>query len=276
MVHGVMLIKMVNICGNQQNNMRFFLFPLLLIFVATTKIALASESKKLMTGLNHKRAPYSYVENGKLVGLDVEIADEVFSLLDYESHYIDISHARGIKLLEERELDYTVGVIGEGRNNQNFWHSRPYRSELITVVVRRTDKDKYILKEFEDILRYDRATIAARRGAWLGEKFDEFLKSEFSLNKKIVFLPRTAQRLRLLLSNRVDFLIGDKYALLYTAKKMGLENEIHITDLVINRANVCYLFDNTNLDQDFKDELDLAITKVWASEKYFDLFDKYR
>lgn len=251
-------------------------FFLIFYVLAFPMMIYAEDYKVLSTGLNYRRAPYSFKEKGKLYGLDVEISNEVFKQLNYKSEYIDISHARGIKLLQDNEIDYAVGVVQEGQGNGQLWSSRPFRSEIITIVVRRQDQNKYLLNDLSDLNRYSNVTIAARRGAWLGDKFETFIKSKPRLRDKIIFLPRTEQRLRLLLSNRVDVLVGDKYALLYMAKKMGNENDIFITDVVVNKANVCYLFNKEKISQTFADNLDLAIARVWANERYFQLFEKYQ
>lgn len=256
---------------------RFFFFLVLLILTFDIAATEKNENfESISVGISHERAPYCFYDVDKLVGLDVELIANIFSKVQFESRYVDVTYARALKLIESEQLDCAVGGFDDTQANEYTYLSRPFRSEVIQIALRREDKGHYEINELNDLLKYDDLTIAVARGVWLGKEFSKFLKENPQVQKRIVTLPRIAQRIHLLINNRVDLLIEDKYALLYTARRLGVSDKIFLSDYVVNKANVYLLFGKKIVDREFIDELDLAIAEFWATEDYFKIFEKYK
>lgn len=66
------------------------------------------ENKKLVVGLNATFAPFEYVENGKVVGFDVDLINEIGKNLGYEIEIIDQSFDGLIPALKAGKIDIIV------------------------------------------------------------------------------------------------------------------------------------------------------------------------
>jgi Na+/H+-dicarboxylate symporter len=102
--------------------------------------------------------PYSFHNhNGKLVGFDIEIMNQLAIDLDVEIEFVRIFHDQAKPLLESGYLDITSGVPVIPDNMAQFTLTMPYSSQNIAVVVK--DERRAEFTQWEEILQREDLTI---------------------------------------------------------------------------------------------------------------------
>ena len=102
--------------------------------------------------------PYSFHNhNGKLVGFDIEIMNQLAIDLNVDIEFVKIFHHQAKPLLESGYLDITSGVPVIPDNMAQFTLTMPYSSQNIAIVVK--DQRRAEFTEWEKILQREDLTL---------------------------------------------------------------------------------------------------------------------
>lgn len=203
------------------------------LFIAKMTVAVsvflspvAVEAKEPLVILTDPWPPFSLQEEQTIKGLDVEIIEAVFAKLDIPIQLKIYPWKRCLAMVKEQKADAVLdlSVTPERKAFLSFPHEPV--SEGVTVFF--TKKEKQIpFSGLKDL-------TGLRAGALLGYRYcEEIDNAPFILSADRV--KELKQNFKKLLAGRIDFLIAVDLVGHFTAKTMGISDQVH----TIPNANYC-------------------------------------
>ncbi len=163
--------------------------------------------------------PFTINEGQQITGTDVDIIKAVFDQLKIPINLKEYPWKRCLLMMENREADAILGASITPERKAFLFFPDEFVSEGITVF--------FIKKEKEVAFTGLQDLNELRAGALLGYSYcEEIDNSPFM--KKADRVPRLDQNFNKLLLDRIDFLIEVDAVGFYTAKKMGVSDQIRI------------------------------------------------
>jgi len=232
---------------------------LLATFVTLVLLATpaAAESLRIITV---SLAPYGYLEHGRIVGLSHEVGVAIAQEAGYEPSEILASLSRGVHDLTTGEGDIlimipTSEVEGLGMN------LGPMASVEIMVMGR----VRQPLRSVEDVRG---KTVAAVRKA----RYDDRI---IKANGMVVYpTDNYAHSLKMLMAQRVDFVLGPQLGLFYTARQLKLPRKALGKPLVLATMQAC-LFVSPHATPEKIEKIKQARDRLLENGSIQQILDKY-
>ncbi len=210
--------------------------------------------------VNSEWPPYEFIENGKWMGIDVEILREVLQQLGYEVRIKKCPWLRCLGMIKSRNADGTFSVERTAEREKFMFYT-----EEPTAV----GKDVFFyLKnhrfDMENPMRYSCGYVA-------GYAYEDFLKEK---GFKMIRVNDDRTGMTMLVKGRIDLFISDLMVGLYHARKLGVLQYIRWTEPVrINNLYVAFskIDGHETLAKDFTN----ALRVFKRSERYLDILRSY-
>lgn len=98
-----------------------------ILFLMLILSSLSFATKKLYVGTNAEFAPYEYLENGKMVGFDIELMDAIGEELGYEIVWSNMSFDGLLPALQMKKIDAVIAGMSQTPERQKaVTFSMPY------------------------------------------------------------------------------------------------------------------------------------------------------
>ena len=98
-----------------------------ILFLMLILSSLSFAAKKLYVGTNAEFAPYEYLENGKMVGFDIELMDAIGEELGYEIVWSNMSFDGLLPALQMKKIDAVIAGMSQTPERQKaVTFSMPY------------------------------------------------------------------------------------------------------------------------------------------------------
>ncbi len=232
---------------------------LVIAMVACFAACGAEEKETLTMATNAEFPPYEYVEGGKIVGIDAEIAALIAEKLNMELEIVDIAFDSIIPGVQSGKYDMGMAglTVNEDRLEKvNF--STSYATGIQAVIV----------KEGSDIKTID--DLAGKKiGVQTTTTGDIYATGDYG-EEAITRYDNGAVAVQALLADKVDCVIIDNEpAKSYVAANEGLK--ILETEYTVEDYAICFAKDNTEL----KDKVDGALKELIADGSVQKVIDKY-
>lgn len=103
----------------------------------------------IVNGIEAQNPPFEYIDNGKIVGFDIDITNKFAEHLGVKAEFIDTAWSGVIPSLYTKKFDmiWSAMTITEPRK-QAVSFSKPYASDQVEFIVRAGEKR---IKEFKDL-----------------------------------------------------------------------------------------------------------------------------
>lgn len=197
--------------------------------------------------------PYSYLQQMEVRGIDVQSARAVFEKAGYCVTFVDMpSVDRGIEELQEGDVDVLMAASYNNVRAEKAWFSAPYRQETVRLF---SHTKSQITGPSITALFENGATFAVNTGSFAGDAFG-LLQAQYA--QQIVYLSSTAQRLLMLNSGRIDFVVEDHLAGLNIAEENQLLN-IKATDHIVYQNPIHFMLSRKRFTQQQVTELNQLI-----------------
>ncbi|GER65866.1 amino acid ABC transporter substrate-binding protein [Weizmannia acidilactici] len=217
----------------------------------------------LLIGTEGTYPPFSYHENGKLTGYDIDVAKEVAKRLGLKAEFKETQWDAMFAGLNSKRFDMIANQVGiRPDREKKYDFSTPYTVSKAVVIVRKNNTD---IKSFTDLkgkktaqsLTSNYADIAKQNGA------------------QIVSVEGFNQAIQLLTSNRVEATINDSLTYL-DYKKQKPDAQIKVAATANDAGKTAFMFrknsgklvDKVNdaLNDMKKDGTLTKISKKWFGE----------
>ena len=211
--------------------MKKFFVLLLLMFLCT---GCSNREEKLIMVTEASFAPYEYYSDGKIVGVDVDIASEIAKEMGKKLVVKDVAFDSIIHEVKSGKAD--IGVAGisysEERAKQVDF-SVNYTTSKQVVIVRKNSK-------IHDVSEINNKRIAVQ----LGSVADLYVSEEYD-NKNIIRQKKYLAAIQDLKDNKVDCVVMDELP----AKQIVNENnDIRILDEALAEDNYGIIVDKGNTE----------------------------
>lgn len=246
--------------------MKIFKYKSLLLVMMSIAINLtwADDPFKIVTD---PWPPYVYLEEGKTVGIDVDIALAVLNKMGIKGKIEMLPWKRSLTSVKNQEADAILSAaVTDKRKIYLYFPAEPV-SKSWTVFFQRKPRN-IITNSLDDLKGF-------KVGAILGYKYCEELDNSPVLlgASRVVTLD---QSFNMLMSDRIDVLVESEAAGMYKAKEMGISNKIS----VIKGSNYCsvgnYLaFSKKPGSKALAEKFSIELVIFKTTNEYKEILEKY-
>lgn len=205
--------------------------------------------------------PYQFIDNGKLIGMHIDIMDELADRYGFIIEYIHIDgNSNCLAALEKGEADVVLGVMVndnmkyKARLTENISHS-----SICTI----THNAK-----IENIQNRINKLTTTYEDNTISYSFIHNMK-----NLKTIVVSNQSRAFSMLASQRAEALIGVKDSILYQLEKANLENEYTILNNYM--GSVEYVMAVNSGDEDLQRKINNGLQQLRISGKYEEIHDKW-
>ncbi|MGO5428004.1 basic amino acid ABC transporter substrate-binding protein [Fusobacterium mortiferum] len=232
-----------------------------ILFLMLILSSLSFAAKKLYVGTNAEFAPYEYLENGKMVGFDIELMDAIGEELGYEIVWSNMSFDGLLPALQMKKIDAVIAGMSQTPERQKaVTFSMPYllfSSDEHYVIV--NEESSYVKKE---------ELNGKKIGVQIGTMQEEFAKDLGGLPQLYNSWTGALMDLQ---QNKIDAVIiadvsGEEYL-----KTMKGVKKIDVVEENFPGASIALRKGETELAE----QINQAILKIDAEGKYLEILKKY-
>ncbi len=232
--------------------------------LGSDQLARIREAGKITVAMEGTWAPWTYHdETDKLVGFDVEVAQQIAGKLGVEAEFIEGEWDGLLAGLEAGRYDIMVnGVDYTEERAQKYDFSEPYGYIRTAIIV---NKDNTDITSFEDLKGKTTANTISSTYAELAERYGATTTGVDDLN----------QTIELLLQKRIDATLNAEVTF-YDYMGVHPDAELKIAALTEDANHVCIPLRKGEDSQSLREAINQAIAELKAdgtlgqiSEKYF-------
>lgn len=240
----------------------FSIFILIIIGMLTDVLyregLIGDRQSVLVMGTHAGFKPFEYLENGKVVGFDVDIAKEVAKSLGKDLKVEDTAFDGLLPALESGQVDMVVaGMTKTPEREKNVLFSVPYYSAAQKIVVR---KDSLIKNKYE--------LSGNRIGVQLGTTSDTISSKIKGVNViKLQSMPSVLQDLS---SGKIDAAVLDEAPA--NQYVQGFSNLEILSDSLSDEDYAIAIKKNNS---ELKNKVNKVIDEMKKDGRYQNLLDKY-
>lgn len=204
--------------------------------------------------------PYTYLqENGSIIGLDAEIIAEMMMRAGCDYQFKSLPSKRAFAELKDGSVDMLRGATVTEERKALGWFTYPYRNEEIRLMIRKGEADKYPLENLKSIIGR-KINISTGQG-WYGPEYGE-LKENESFRKQLLITHSNIQRVKMLIRNRTDMLLGDPISMIHSAKTCCSEAQVELHPLHLYDGEVSFLLSYKSLSLSDKETINTALLSM--------------
>ena len=232
-----------------------------ILFLMLILFSLSFAAKKLYVGTNAEFAPYEYLENGKMVGFDIELMDAIGEELGYEIVWSNMSFDGLLPALQMKKIDAVIAGMSQTPERQKaVTFSMPYllfSSDEHYVIV--NEESSYVKKE---------ELNGKKIGVQIGTMQEEFAKDLGGLPQLYNSWTGALMDLQ---QNKIDaVIIADVSGEEYLKTMKGIK-KIDVVEENFPGASIALRKGETELAE----QINQAILKIDAEGKYLEILKKY-
>lgn len=250
-----------------------------LLLGLTLLIPLPSYGDQRWSGATTHYPPYNYQANGQLVGLTIDIWNEVIQRLGTQQDSVKLYPWK--RALHNTKAGSTDVLFNAGVSEDRKKWGRYSKHVKITQKYMLFSRKGEAYASDHSFQSLKNASIAIRRGFLYG--FGSFKRSLTTpVFKEIFQTDSTAQSLRLLLNERVDLFVADYYSAMHVIKEQKLEDKVQlVTEIGTDKSLVAlelplhFLFSKKSVSKDQADKFDQALLSLLTDGTYAQILKKY-
>ena len=232
-----------------------------ILFLMLILSSLSFAAKKLYVGTNAEFAPYEYLENGKMVGFDIELMDAIGEELGYEIVWSNMSFDGLLPALQMKKIDAVIAGMSQTPERQKaVTFSMPYllfSSDEHYIIV--NEESSYVKKE---------ELNGKKIGVQIGTMQEEFAKDLGGLPQLYNSWTGALMDLQ---QNKIDaVIIADVSGEEYLKTMKGIK-KIDVVEENFPGASIALRKGETELAE----QINQAILKIDAEGKYLEILKKY-
>lgn len=232
-----------------------------ILFLMLILSSLSFAAKKLYVGTNAEFAPYEYLENGKMVGFDIELMDAIGEELGYEIVWSNMSFDGLLPALQMKKIDAVIAGMSQTPERQKaVTFSMPYllfSSDEHYVIV--NEESSYVKKE---------ELNGKKIGVQIGTMQEEFAKDLGGLPQLYNSWTGALMDLQ---QNKIDAVIIADVSGEEHLKTMKGIKKIDVVEENFPGASIALRKGETELAE----QINQAILKIDAEGKYLEILKKY-
>lgn len=246
---------------NQPRYVKLIINIVLVIILSSCDQSSKSTSKKLIMGTSADYPPFEYIQAGEFRGLDIEIAQTIAKMLDYELEIKDLDFSSLILSLNSKVIDFSISAITPTIERQkNIDFSTQYYQGKPAIIVKKASLIKDINNISDKII-----------GVQFGSVWEDLAKTNRNEinNYKIFSANKINQLIEELKIDRIDLLLIDA-AQAMDLTLMNPELIFYYLDQEVDGYAIAFA-KNSPLKKDF----DQALSELRNTKKLDSIINKW-
>ncbi|MEO2267384.1 substrate-binding periplasmic protein [Pseudoalteromonas pernae] len=229
---------------------------LLICFLLLPMLAQAKCAEPIRVGVNTHWPPYIILTDRAISGTDMEIVALLAASMDECVEFVRLpSSVRLLTELEANRVDLVPGASFTNARLQYGVYSNTYREEEVRLLIN-TNSVTGTQTGFEELLELGKYLVI-NAGAYYGPQVER-LRTDPRFTKQIFDVATPIQRYRMLLLDRVDMALEDKYVAMHLKHAYpGSHIKFHPT--VMATEDVHFLISHSKGTAEFMVRLNRAI-----------------
>lgn len=230
-----------------------------LLFLMLMLSSLVLGKEKIYVGTNAEFQPFEYLENGKIVGFDVELMEEIGKLIDKDIEWKNISFDGLLPALQTKKIDVIIAGMTATEERKKFvnFSQTYYQSKQLILV----NKDNKKITSFETLKGNSVGVVLGYTGDIIVSEIEE---------QKVVRYNSTSEAIIALKSKKIDAVVLDSEPAKNYAKK-NKELVLIDTDVAVEEYAIAVRKDSEKLLK----SIDGAIDTLKKNGFYDNLINKY-
>ncbi|MFO6423049.1 substrate-binding periplasmic protein [Motilimonas sp. KMU-193] len=214
--------------------------------------------------------PFIYQqENGEFKGIDYQIISQVMANTSCSIKLSDypIPWRRQLAWLEIGKIAMMNGASKTAEREVYAYFSIPYRSESVSVFIRKEDLTRIAISELSQLLDLKLQSIGYSKGSYYGEEFAQLLNNKQFL--QLLHSDFDINNFHRLNNKRVDAVIADSISGAELIKQLDLsDNIVAIPSIKIVTGDIHVMFSKKAVTPSFVEQFNQAIMRYKASAEY--------
>lgn len=234
-----------------------FINLILVLMFGISGIVFASE--KLYVGTNAEFQPFEYLENGKIVGFDVDLIEEIAKLMGKEIQWKNIAFDGLLPALQAKKLDIIIAGMTETEERKKFVNfSQTYYEANQMMMVH---KENPVVKSFNELKGHEVGVVLGYTG--------DIVVSELE-GVKVHRYNAVSEAIMALKAQKIEVVVLDSEP----AKNYAKQNpELTLIDTDVAKEK--YAIAVGKNDKELVEAIDKALDELKANGTYDKLIEKY-
>lgn len=218
--------------------------------------------------------PYQFKDkNGKITGLDNDLIKAIAKHADCEISLQKRPWKRTLAELKSGDSDMAPGASFSEERTQFAHFSEPYRSETMSLMVRRDEVEKLNFSSVEEMMQSDIA-LGTVRGYFYGERFK--IASEAADKKaRLQEANSDEKNIKKLLKGRIDGLLVDPFVGMQIAKELNKHQELTLHPVEVSDSDIYFMFSKKSVSKQTIDRINKALAEIKKSGEYDQIVNSY-
>ncbi|WP_462160190.1 substrate-binding periplasmic protein [Pseudoalteromonas sp. GB56] len=231
---------------------------LLLCYLCFPILAQAECSDPVRVGVNSHWPPYIVLTDKAISGTDMEIVSMLLASMDECVEFVRLpSSVRLLTELEANRIDLVPGASYTNLRLKYGVYSDAYREEEVRLLVN-THNVPDVQLSFEELLKKGKYLVI-NAGAYYGPLVEK-LRSDARFSRQIFDVATPIQRYQMLLLDRVDMTLEDKYVAMHL-KQAYPGNYIKLHPTAVTTEKIHFLIGHSRGSEEFMVRLNRAIAE---------------
>lgn len=217
--------------------------------------------------------PFYYSVDGQIVGLDIDIAREIFSQKNISLNFKPLPFWRSLPSLYSGEIDL-VGSMGfTEKRKQHLFYSEPYFRERFILYINNDYYEQYTDRTITELLG-DGFRVGITRGTFHGPLFESLKKAKV-FHDQIVEVSSDMQNHKKLVSGRIDGFIQESS--LFEVNNNIVKQQINMTPLLlIGETDLHFVFSRATTTEDLVAHFNEGLRQLKLSGRYHEILARYQ
>ena len=147
--------------------------------------------------------------------MDVDFTKALLDRAGCKYRFVDMAWGRSLDLLKDGQVDMMLGASETEQRKQFAHYIGPHRQE--TIVLATLSSGAFFIEKLDELKNLPKP-IAIQRGAYYGDEFESFIKSDPYSDIHFVSIPNNDVKLYLLRNNRISGFLEERSNILYQSK----------------------------------------------------------
>jgi len=205
-------------------------------------------------------------------GLNVDYIKVLLEEANCQFSFIESPFARGLKLLEQGEVDMTVNISKTEPRKDIFHFIGPQRIESIRLVSRKGSLP--LVSSWQEMNELE-GTLIRQRGAYLGKEIEDVFNSNHNLDERLMLFTHNKKRIEMIKKGRADGFFIESTHLLHQLETNPDYQTIEVHPIIINREPVYYAFSKKTVTTEQLKLLKQAYEQLQETEKFKEIEQRY-
>ena len=202
--------------------------------------------------------PYQYQDDqGRLTGLEIDVARAVMARLDCRLLPVELPFARAMAELEAGRIDLVPGVLPTPERERYARFSLPGVPTRNLVFLRNDPRPGARVNTLDELRASD-----LRVGVERGTAYRAELKAHLTrpgMERRLEEATSLESLMRMLQMQRIDAFVADEYSTAFLAHQLGLASIIKASPIVIDNDAPVFAFSRRNVDAALVERFNAAL-----------------